>query len=254
MCGKRVIISVLAVAAAVLLATRRKGSAISLSQGSVWYFARPHTSIPKEPLSIPAAWTGKALRDSNDWFETMPAHEAQDWVAMVKHSLNIGKELKDMTVEDCPFASESQVPGRLRQWKAQLSLSSNGTGFVFVRNAPVQSWQQSEQERFFWCLGLHLGTPHEQNNKRELLGHVRDVGADPRKDRQFKTAAEIAFHVDAADVVGLLTLKSPKSGGVSKIISSVTVYNELLKRYGFSYAERLFSSFLLDTRGSVRTF
>ena len=45
----------------------------------------------------------------------------------------------------------------------------------------------------------------------QLLGHVRDTGADPRTERQYKTAAAIGYHCDAADVVGLLALGTPKA-------------------------------------------
>jgi hypothetical protein len=38
------------------------------------------------------------------------------------------------------------------------------------------------------------------------------------------------FHVDGSDVVGLLCLQPAKSGGLSQIVSSVTVYNEVARR------------------------
>ena len=44
------------------------------------------------------------------------------------------------------------------------------------------------------------------------------------------TNAEMRFHTDACDYVGLLCLQTPKSGGASRIASSVTVYNTMLQR------------------------
>src|SRR4029453_4106386 len=42
--------------------------------------------------------------------------------------------------------------------------------------------------------------------------------------------AEMRFHADACDYVGLLCLQTSKSGGASRVASSVTVYNRMLER------------------------
>jgi len=44
------------------------------------------------------------------------------------------------------------------------------------------------------------------------------------------TLAEQDFHTDGADIIGLLCLRTSKSGGASRIVSSVTVFNEVLRR------------------------
>ena len=44
------------------------------------------------------------------------------------------------------------------------------------------------------------------------------------------TRAEMLFHADACDYVGLLCLHGAKSGGDSRVASSVTVYNRILER------------------------
>ena len=65
----------------------------------------------------------------------------------------------------------------------------------------------------FWCLGLHMGRPGAQNPQGDLLGHVRDAGADARDAfvRLYRTAANPAYHCDAADVVGLLCLQAAQA-------------------------------------------
>ena len=82
----------------------------------------------------------------------------------------------------------------------------------------------------------------------EVLG-VTDTGAS-REDpmaRLYKTSANIDYHCDAADVVGLLCLNKAKSGGESRIVSSVSVFNELLARRP-ELAARLFEPLRLDIR------
>jgi hypothetical protein len=132
------------------------------------------------------------------------------------------------------------------RWRETLA---DGSGFQLVRGVPVRDWSQAEAERFFWCFGLHLGRPGEQNPQGHLLGHVIDTGEgkqDPAA-RLYKTAANIAYHCDAADAVGLLCLKKARRGGHSRIASSVTVFNELLQRRP-ELAARLFEPLLLDIR------
>jgi hypothetical protein len=81
----------------------------------------------------------------------------------------------------------------------------------------------------YWALGLHLGSPVPQNLSGEVLTHVTDTGADPTapSTRLYKTRAEQDFHTDGADVIGLLCLRGAKRGGESRIVSSLSVVNEI---------------------------
>jgi hypothetical protein len=101
----------------------------------------------------------------------------------------------------------------------------------------------------YWALGLHLGRPGAQNAEGDLLGHVRDTGEDANDPfvRRYRTAGDIAYHCDLADVVGLLCLRAARAGGASRLVSSVTVYNELLRRRPDLVA-RLYEPFCLDRR------
>jgi hypothetical protein len=61
---------------------------------------------------------------------------------------------------------------------------------------------------------------------------VKDLGGDysDANTRGYMTSAEMRFHTDACDYVGLLCLQTSKSGGASRVASSVTVYNCMLAR------------------------
>jgi len=43
-------------------------------------------------------------------------------------------------------------------------------------------------------------------------------------------AARLPYHCNAGDIVGLLSLTTRKSGGLSTIAPSVTIYNEMYGR------------------------
>src|SRR5436190_1320382 len=73
-------------------------------------------------------------------------------------------------------------------------------------------------------LGSYTGRPMVQNEHGHLLGHVKDLGGDygDRNTRGTFTNAEMRFHADGCDYVGLLCLQTAKSGGESRVASSVT--------------------------------
>src|SRR5207237_10022442 len=67
-----------------------------------------------------------------------------------------------------------------------------------------------------------------------LLGHVYDLGiglsaTDPNL-RSYATAERQRFHIDRCDVVALLCLRRAKTGGLSTIVSSMSVHNVMAAR------------------------
>lgn len=107
-----------------------------------------------------------------------------------------------------------------------------GRGFILVRGFPVAAYSEEEAAFAYWLIGLHMGHPVPQNRQGDLLGHVRDDGADPKQPgiRLYRTRAKLDFHTDGADIIGLLCLQAARSGGLSRIASSISVFNELLRR------------------------
>ena len=101
-------------------------------------------------------------------------------------------------------------------------------------------------------MGLHLGRPVSQNAKGHLIGHVRDIGHDPNNPthRKYATNARQIFHTDSTDIVGLLCLRTAKTGGLSSLSSSVTVFNEILKVRP-DIAQRLAEPWYYDRKGEV---
>ena len=61
--------------------------------------------------------------------------------------------------------------------------------------------------------------------------HVRDTGADPSqpRTRSYQHSGRLGYHSDPTDAVALLCLRPAKSGGLSTVVSSVAVHNELVR-------------------------
>ncbi len=213
----------------------------SLRAQTLHYFARPHEAMPAGPLNVPAAWHGDDMRRRNDWQHSLTPVEVAEVRAALANAEATGKAMGAMTKADLPLPT---LAARIAEWRREIR---HGRGFVLIRGIPVQEWSEQQAAVFYWCFGHHFGIPGAQNPQGDLLGHVRDqrTGEDVRL---YRTDKAIAVHCDAADFVGLLCLQPARSGGLSRIASSVSVFNELLARKP-QLVPRLFEPLYFDTKG-----
>ena len=213
----------------------------SLRAQTLHYFARPHERIPDVPVAGAAGWRGDAMARSDEWIAVLQPADVDEIKAAVAHAEARGSRMDALTAAGFPLP---KLARRIDEWRRELR---HGRGFVLIRGVPVGEWTEPQSALFFWALGLHLGIPGAQNQQDDLLGHVRDerTAADLRF---YRTRKALGIHCDAADVVGLLCLQKAKSGGLSRIASSVAVFNELLRRKP-QLVPRLFAPFYFDTKG-----
>lgn len=216
----------------------------SVTRQTLHYLIRPHTRIPRSPIVSEAAWRGDEMERDRSWIHQLSADEIEEIERAVASAEGKDGEVRELTAEDFPLPG---LQPQLDRWRRAVH---HGSGVQILRGLPVDRWTQRQAEIFFWCFGLHLGVPGVQSRDGEILGHVRDTGAsyDESDVRGYKTAAHLAYHCDAADAVGLLCLNPAKEGGKSRFVSSITVYNELLKRRP-ELVDRLFKPLRIDTRG-----
>ncbi|MDE0886629.1 MAG: TauD/TfdA family dioxygenase [Myxococcota bacterium] len=221
---------------------------LSYAEQSAHYFAREHTRIPEGPVSDPAHWEVSDLGPGEAWRFRLSQADVEEIEAAIAVAREKEIPLEHLRPEDFPLPLLSR---RIGDWRETIG---KGRGFQVVSGAPVDRWTREESETFFWCLGLHMGKPGAQNPQGDLLGEVRDTGGDETDPfvRLYQTRSSIAYHCDAADVVGLLCLRGAQGGGVSRIASSVAVYNSLLSQRP-DLAPRLFEPFSLDIRNEDRS-
>ena len=219
------------------------GRFLSFAEQALHYFDRPHETIAHAPIATRAAWRGADVAARDDWIVTLTSAEITEIEQALEVVETRGIAMEAMRRETFPLPT---LAPRVRAWTRELA---DGRGFLVVRGLPVERWGDEHAARAYWGLGLHLGRPGAQNPANELLGHVVDTGEDAANPfvRRYRTAGDIAYHCDLADAVGLLCLRTAKYGGASRIVSSVTVYNELLHRRPDLVA-RLYEPFRLDRR------
>jgi hypothetical protein len=184
------------------------------------------TNIPDSPISSPAAWLGVEQSKRNDWIYRLSDAEKAELDAAIRTHRSAGQSLTEVAPSQYPLP----VLGRaIVAWMRELD---DGRGFILVRGFPVGDYSETDAAFAYWLVGLHMGRPVPQNRKGEILGHVRDDGADPKQPgiRLYRTRVKLDFHTDGADIIGLLCLKKAKAGGLSRIASSVSVFNEVMRR------------------------
>jgi len=222
----------------------------SLVRQTLHYFSRPHEGLPAGFIDGPAAWRPEEL-DPSLWRHELTRSQLDEIERALDAAERTGKPREALRKRDFPLSRLSAEIGRWRETIAR------GRGFVVLRGLPVEQWSASRAETFFWCLGRHLGICGAQNPEGDLLGHVRDQRAavDDVTIRAYRTKADIAFHCDAADAVGLMCLRQAKRGGTSRIASSVSIFNELKRRHP-ELVSRLFEPLAFDTKaeGGLRFF
>lgn len=220
----------------------------SFRDQSLHYFARNHSGIPEGRIESAAAWHGEDMRTRpDDWLVKLSPAELDEIEAATDQALASGLALSAVSKQG--FALPTLSP-KIESWRQEIS---HGRGFVVVRGLPVIDWGAEKASYAYWGLGHHLGLPGAQNPQNELLGHVVDYGeeADNPMVRRYRTTGNIDFHCDAADAVGLLCLHTAKTGGQSRIVSSVAIYNEIQAQRP-DLIRRLFDPIALDLRGEER--
>src|SRR4051812_44492201 len=202
--------------------------------------------MPPGPIAGAAAWYGANLSRRHDWIFRFDAKEIAELDSAIGAFAASGVPLADIS-------PETFVLPKLRPTLAAiLDELLNGRGFVLMRGLPVERWSREETAIAYMGIGSYLGRPRSQNAKGHLLGHVKDLGVDVTDPnvRYYQTKRKLEYHTDSVDLVGLLCLKTAKSGGESFIASSTTCYNEILERRP-DLLPLLFEAFPTDRRGEV---
>ncbi|MCC2095830.1 MAG: TauD/TfdA family dioxygenase [Hyphomicrobiales bacterium] len=192
-----------------------------------------------ELLDGPNVWIGSDMADRGQWIIHFGEADRAELEAAAESVRKRNLLLDDATKDDFHLPRLSSILADVRD---ELE---TGRGFVMMRGLPSKAYSNDELGTLFWGIGTHLGIGVSQSRAGDRLGHVMDIGS--RDTRYYTRGGALEFHMDPVDVVGLFCLQSAKSGGESRIISALNVYNiilnerpdlmENLKR-GFYYSRR----------------
>jgi hypothetical protein len=198
-----------------------------------------------------SAWKGADFRNDDTWIRTLTASEVEELAAAARRCLARGLPVTAIRRGDFVLGTLGPT---IRAWAEEIN---RGRGFLLVRSLPAH-FDDETVRAIFWGIGLHLGVPVSQNSYGDMLGDVYDQGVKMAtgRVRGYQTSERLLFHTDRCDMVGLLCLRPAKSGGLSSLVSSTRIYNEIAAHHP-QYLEPLFNGYIhvnLEAGGDLSTY
>ncbi len=130
----------------------------------------------------------------------------------------------------------------------------SGVRFAVLDRLPLDDVSDDQATAIYWMLASLVSRPVAQKLDGTMIYNVWDTGKQALPGsgvRPDSTNIEIRFHIDNAynttppEYVGLLCLRTAKSGGVSRVLSFHAVHNEMLARHR-ELVPRLYRPFWFD--------
>lgn len=183
-------------------------------------------AVALQPVADPAGWNKDDLARDKSWAHELSTAEIADLDRAVTAVTIRGLALTAIKRADFDLPVLGPTLQRLSQEVI------DGRGLCLIRGVPVARYTREQSAIAYFGIGTWFGDAVSQNAKGHLLGHVKDLGNsfENPAHRGYHTRDMLPFHSDSCDVVGLLCLHPSKSGGESTVVSTITIYNEMLRR------------------------
>jgi alpha-ketoglutarate-dependent taurine dioxygenase len=170
----------------------------------------------------PSAWRAADMADESAWTITLDDHhvdELDNALAGVRD-----RPYDAITRDDFSLPTFSKVLDDV------VDIVENGRGFVVLRGIPVERHELDDVRRLYFGLSTYVGRATPQTKSGEMMVDVM-VYPDNTSDRGFTHSKGLPFHSDTADILALLCLAAPESGGLSSVTSAVSVHNHILTHH-----------------------
>jgi hypothetical protein len=191
---------------------------------------------------LPGGWTGEDLRRDRGWIMRWSEDELQGLDAALAACARRDRAWQEIEREDFPL-----TPALKAKLERIARALEQGLGLVKIEGLPLERYGGERIKLLWFALARHLGRPVFQDSRGQLLREIKNEGGDLGARHGRIVAAEtggeflsskartygpdeLRFHTDRSDVVGLLCLGQAKSGGLSRIASSIAVHNAILER------------------------
>jgi hypothetical protein len=130
---------------------------LSVAEQSLHFLDRVHIGPPPGPIRTAAAWRSSDFDGDDAWIQPLGDAEIAAFDAAIAFARLTGKPLDELGPEDFPLPSLS---GRIEDWRRELE---TGRGFLVLRGAPADRWDQPTASLFMRGLGLQFGRLGVQN-------------------------------------------------------------------------------------------
>ena len=148
-------------------------------------------------------------------------------------------------------ATTSRSTGLATKLDGVVDVLLDGRGFARIATLDVDRYGDDDLTLLYWGIGLHLGEPWAQNKHGHVLGDVTDQGKtidDPTVRGNELGGIALDYHTDGSDLVGLLCLRTARTGGLSCVANAVAIHNQMVRECP-ELAAALYEPLPYDTRG-----
>ena len=186
-------------------------------------------AMHQQPIPKPYAWRRDDVSES-DWRVPVPERaiaEIDEVIAILRAN---PMDIRALCLDDYPLDACRMLMNEVRK------RLDHGVGMAVLDRLPVERHDKESLTAIYWMLSSMISRPVAQSYDGRLLYDVRDTGkkTDTRV-RADLTNQEISWHSDYGfnhppPYLGLLVLRTARSGGVSKAACMMNVHNELLEK------------------------
>jgi len=185
----------------------------------------------------------RATLDRAEWFRPLPSACLDELSEILRILERNPLDSFLLHPDDYPLAATQDFMRGVRQ------TLETGCGFAVLDRLPIDAISRDQAKQLYWLLSMMIARPVAQAFKGTMLYDVRDIGlkagAAVRGDL---TNEELNWHSDYGyncppSVVGLLVLRTARSGGVSGVASFGTVHDQMAARCP-ELLQRLFEPFI----------
>jgi len=190
-------------------------------------------------IDHPSAWIGETLQNSDVWLTELTDEQIAELdTALVSVK---AQEIGAQQINPENFVLP-EFGGTLHNLAKDIE---SGRGFCLIRGLPLDRWGEADSALVYFGISSYLGQAVSQNRKGQILVPIRNTGrsaADPDA-RGPETNAEGSYHSDFADIVGLMCMCPAKEGGISRICSSIAIYNKMVDEGRTDLIDALFAGY-----------
>ena len=175
------------------------------------------------PVIGPQVWLGSAKLHSDDWKHQIAPAALEHLGNMVSDA---GAHGLDQDSFDFGAVDIPELRASLAEAKRELA---NGSGMALLRSVDVGGFSVEELKLALLIIGNHLGLVGPQEHRARGISEVMDVNPSGDDRYYYHVGGPLPMHMDPVDVVGLLCVRKARTGGTSRIASSMAVHNEILR-------------------------
>jgi len=176
-------------------------------------------TVCRTSITTPNAWTNRTIGGKAGLTHHLTTAQLTAFDTLIRQTRHLYPQ--DVTRAD--FSHPEIV--ELTAWIDRTI--RDGRGVVLLAGLTRETHSEEDMERIYWGIGTHLGDAATQSMLGDRLGHVRHVADDPVA-RGYRSNEELTPHTDSYPMVGLMSLQRAETGGLSRIVSSMAIHNEIL--------------------------